>query len=103
MYAIISTGGKQYKVQQNQVVCVEKLNGDAGTKISFDKILFVGNSGEAKIGKPYLSGVSVEGEIVVQDRGAKILVMKKKRRKGYKKSRGHRQCFTGVKILKINA
>ncbi len=103
MYAIIATGGKQYKVEKNQILAVEKLEGNAGDKINFDHILMVSNEGDIKIGKPYVEGAKVEGEIVRQGREAKILVMKKKKRKGYKKSRGHRQCFTGVKVTNISA
>ncbi|MBI2092978.1 MAG: 50S ribosomal protein L21 [Deltaproteobacteria bacterium] len=103
MYAIIATGGKQYKVSKDLVVKVEKLEGKVGDKISFDRILLVGNDNEPKVGKPYIEGAKVEGEIVKQDRLDKILVFKKKRRKGYKKIFGHRQYFTGVKIINISA
>lgn len=101
MYAVIATGGKQYRVEENQILRVEKLDGEVGASINFDKILMVGNSSEPKIGRPYLSGAVVEAEITEQDRAKKILVFKKKRRKGYKKIRGHRQCYTAVKIMKI--
>jgi len=103
MYAIIATGGKQYRVEKSQMVTVEKLTGNVGDKINFDRILLVGGEGDIKIGKPYIDGATVEAEIVKQGREAKILVMKKKKRKGYKKSRGHRQCFTGVKVTNISA
>ncbi len=102
-YAVIATGGKQYKVSENEIVQVERLLGDVGSKMNFDKIIMVGGDGTPKLGKPYLSGVTVECEIVAQDRHAKVLVFKKKKRKGYKKIRGHRQCFTAVKISKISA
>lgn len=102
MYAIIATGGKQYKVSENDIVKVEKLAGNAGEKINFDKVLMIGDNGEPKIGKPFITGASVECEVVRQDRAKKILVMKKKKRKGFKKLQGHRQCFTEVKINKIS-
>ncbi len=103
MYAIIATGGKQYKVSENDIVQIERLNVEAGEKINFDKVLMVGDTDSIKVGRPYLENAKVEGEVVEQGRAPKILVFKKKRRKGYKKIRGHRQCFTGIKVLKINA
>lgn len=103
MYAIIATGGKQYKVAENEIINVEKLLGSEGDKISFEKILMIGGDGDIKVGRPYLEGVKVEGEIVEQGKADKVLVFKKKRRKGYKKAYGHRQCFTAVKILNISA
>lgn len=102
MYAIIATGGKQYRVSENDIVKVEKLLGEEGDKMSFDKVLMIGNSGSIKLGRPYVDGATVEGEILAQDREKKVIVFKKIRRKGFKKTRGHRQCFTEVKILKIN-
>ncbi len=101
MYAVIATGGKQYKVSKDDKVRLEKLNGEVGTSIKFDKVLMVGGVDEPKIGKPFLAGISVEAEILAQDRAKKILVFKKKRRKGYKKMQGHRQHFTEVKVTKI--
>jgi large subunit ribosomal protein L21 len=102
-YAVIATGGKQYKVSENEIVKVERILGDVGSKASFDKVIMIGGDGSPKLGKPYLSGATVECEIVAHDRHDKVLVFKKKRRKGYKKIRGHRQAFTAVKIAKINA
>ena len=103
MYAIIATGGKQYKVAENDIVRVERLAGEAGSKIAFENVLMVGGIDSPKVGKPYISGAKVEGEIIKQDRADKILVFKKKKRKGFKKIRGHRQCYTAVKVNKINA
>lgn len=103
MYAIIATGGKQYKVVENGHVNVEKLAGNPGDKIDFDRVLMVGGNDQVKVGKPFIDGAKVTAEILEQDKTKKVLVFKKKRRKGYKKSFGHRQCFTGVKVLKINA
>jgi len=102
MYAIIATGGKQYKVQENGTVNIEKIAGEVGSDVNFDKVLLVGNDGDIKVGKPFLSGVKVNGQIVAHDRADKILVFKKKRRKGYKKIQGHRQSYTAVKVIKIN-
>lgn len=103
MYAIVATGGKQYKVSENDIVKFERLAGNVGDKVSLDQVLMIGDNGEPKIGRPYVEGAAVECEIVRQDKSRKILVMKKKRRKGFKKSFGHRQCFTEVKISKINS
>jgi len=102
MYAIIATGGKQYRVSENDVLRVERLEGSAGDKMSFEKVLMIGNVDNLKIGRPYVDGAKIEAEIVEQGREKKILVFKKKRRKGYKKQQGHRQCFTEVKIDKIS-
>lgn len=102
MYAIIATGGKQYKVAENEVIQVEKLLGKEGDVINFDKVLMIGGDGDAKVGRPYIDGANVEGEIVEQGKEKKVLVLKKKRRKGYKKAFGHRQCFTAVRVSKIN-
>ena len=101
MYAIIATGGKQYSVAEGQTVCIEKLTGDSGGKVHFDQVLFVGGNGSPHIGQPTVSGASVAGEIVAQDRAAKVIVFKKHRRKGYKKKYGHRQPYTEVTITKI--
>jgi large subunit ribosomal protein L21 len=103
MYAIIATGGKQYRVAANDVVKFERIAGNVGDKINFDRVLMVGGDGSIKLGKPFLSGTTVEGEITAQGKSDKILVFKKKRRKGFKKIQGHKQCFTAVKISKISA
>ena len=104
MYAIVNTGGKQYKVAADQVVEIEKLEGDAGTKVQFGEVLLFGNGeGVSKVGVPFLSGATVEGEIVEHGRADKILVVKKKRRQNYRRKNGHRQHFTAVKILSIAA
>ncbi len=103
MYAIIHTGGKQYKVQEGDTLKVEKLPGVEGQAVSFKRVLFYSNETEVKVGAPLLEGAQVEAEILGSDRDKKILVFKKKRRKGYSKKIGHRQDFTEVKILKIQA
>lgn len=101
MYAIIQTGGKQYKVAEGDLLHIEKLEGDAGSKVNFAEVLLVGGK-TVKIGAPLVAGAKVDAEIVSQDRDAKIIVYKKKRRKGYEKTQGHRQSLTAVKITKIN-
>jgi large subunit ribosomal protein L21 len=101
-YAVIRTGGKQYRVAEGQIVKVEKLNGQPGDKVTLHDVLFVGGD-EVKIGAPLVANASVTGEIVGQDRAKKILVFKKKRRKSYSRQRGHRQYQTSLKITAIEA
>lgn len=103
MYAVIRTGSKQYKVEEGQVIRVEKLEGEAGAKIDIEGILLVGGNGSPKIGTPIVAGACVAAEILKQAKAKKVLVFKKKRRKGYQKSYGHRQLYTEIKITKINA
>ena len=102
MYAIIATGGKQYKVAEGDVIYVEKLPGDEGAEISFDEVLFVGGD-NVRVGNPTIAGASVKGTIEAQGRGKKIIVYRYKPKKGYHKKNGHRQYFTKVKITAINA
>ena len=101
MYAVIKTGGKQYKVAAGNLIAVEKLAGEAGDAIAFDQVLLVGGDDEATIGSPNVAGASALGEIVGQKRTAKILVFKKRRRQNSKRSRGHRQHQTLVRITEI--
>lgn len=101
MYAVVRTGGKQYRVAQGDVVRVERLAGQVGDKVTLSEVLFVGSNGEVKIGTPTVAGVKVTAEIVDQGRAKKILVFKKKRRKSYSRQRGHRQHLTTVKIVEI--
>lgn len=103
MYAIIRSGGKQYRVQEGDSVNLERLEGDEGTTVTFDDVLAVGEGKELKLGKPLVEGAKVEGEIVIQGRARKIIVFKFKRRKNYKRKKGHRQYFTRVKITSISA
>ena len=100
--AVIRTGGKQYQVKEGDLLRVEKLAGDLGSKITFDEVLMVGGD-QPQFGKPLISGVKVEAEIVAQDRGDKIIVFKFKRRKRHRKKQGHRQFFTQVKITGVIA
>ena len=103
VYAIVRTGGKQYRVEKGAVVRVEKLEGAVGTKVTLDDVLFVGGEGEPRVGSPRLEGVSVEGTVVEQDRDAKIRVFKYKKRKHYRRTRGHRQSFTALRIDAVRA
>ena len=102
MYAIIETGGKQYKVEQGDVVFVEKLGVEEGETVTFDKVLVVGGD-DVKVGTPYVDGASVEASVVKNGKDKKIIVYKYKSKKGYHKKQGHRQPYTKVKIEKINA
>ena len=102
MYAIIATGGKQYKVAEGDIINVEKLGVNAGENVTFDQVLAVGGD-ELKIGSPTVSGASVEASVVTEGRGRKVIVYKYKPKKGFHKKNGHRQSFTSVKIDKINA
>ena len=101
MYAVVKTGGKQYRVAQGDVVRVEKLVGQVGDKVALGEVLFLGGNGEVKIGTPTLPNVKVTAEIVDQGLAKKIIVFKKKRRKSYSRKRGHRQKLTTLKIVEI--
>lgn len=101
MYAIIKTGGKQVRVEEGKVIKVERLPGEPGNEVVFKEVLFVSADGEKRIGTPYVENASVVGEIVEHGKGRKILVFKMKRRKNYRRRRGHRQLYTAVKIKEI--
>lgn len=101
MYAVIRSGGKQYRVARGEVVRLEKLPGNVGDPVTLTDVLMVGAGDNVKVGSPVVSGASVSGEIVEQARAKKILVGRKKRRKGFSKFRGHRQYYTAVKITAI--
>lgn len=101
MYAVIATGGKQYRVSEGDKVRVEKLSGDAGAKIVLDNVLMLGDGEKSKVGAPLLAGVKVEAEIVEQGRDKKVIVFKYKKRKQFRKKNGHRQSFTDLRITKI--
>jgi large subunit ribosomal protein L21 len=100
---VIKTGGKQYRVEQGDTLAIERLEGDTGTQVSFGEVLLVGSDNETKIGRPLLAGASVTGTIVEQGRAKKIIVFKFRRRKNYKRKKGHRQYFTRVRIESIAA
>lgn len=101
MYAVIKTGGKQYRVQPDDVINIEKLPGNAGEKIEFNEVLMVGGDGAPQVGAPLVDGASVAGEVVEQKRDRKVIVFKKKRRKNYRRKIGHRQHLTAVRITDI--
>jgi len=102
MYAIIATGGKQYKVAEGDIIRVEKLGVEAGQTVTFDQVLVV-NNGEVKVGNPTVSGATVSATVVGEGKAKKVIVYRYKRKSGYHKKNGHRQQFTQVKIEKINA
>lgn len=103
MYAVVANGGKQYKLEPGEVLRLEKMTGEVGDKISLSPVLMVGGEGEPKIGQPHLDGAAVEATIIEQGKARKVLIFKKKRRKGYRVKRGHRQHFTAVRVDGITA
>ena len=103
MYAVIQTGGKQYKVAKDEVVTIEKLALDAGATVEFDQVLAVGAGAGVKIGTPMVAGAKVMATVVKQARGDKLVVFKKRRRKNSRRKNGHRQDLTVVKITDIVA
>lgn len=102
MYAVIKTGGKQYRVEPGQTIRVEKLDGDKGTKLDISDVLLVADGDKVRVGTPNVSGVKVAAEIVGQEKGEKLLVFKFRRRKAYRRKNGHRQNYTALKITAIN-
>jgi large subunit ribosomal protein L21 len=102
MFAVIRTGGKQYKVAKDDVISIERLDGDAGAKITFGEVMMLGGD-SPKHGAPLISGASVVAEVVSQGKGEKVVAFKKRRRKNTHRKRGHRQHFTKVKITGISA
>ncbi len=108
MYAIVETGGKQYQVEEGRYIDVELLEGEADSKIVFDKVVMIVNGKKSKVGQPYVSGASAEGKIMaagkdgdVVGKAKKIIVYKQRPKKGYRRKQGHRQRFTRVMISKI--
>ena len=101
MYAIVVTGGKQHRVQEGDLIRVEKLEGEVGSPVTLDHILMVAGDGDAQIGTPKLEGAKIEAEIIRQARGKKVLIFKKRRRKNYRRLNGHRQPFTHLRVNKI--
>jgi len=103
MYAVIETGGKQYRVAPGETVYLEKLAGTAGDSVEFDRVLLVSDGTNAKIGTPTVSGAKVTGQVVEQGRGKKLIVYKFMRRKDYRRKNGHRQPFTAVQVKDVIA
>lgn len=103
MFAVIKTGGKQYKVAKDDIIIVEKLESEEGQSVTFDDVLMSGADGDVKVGDPLVKGVSVTGEVIEQRKGGKVIVFKKKRRQNYRRKRGHRQLETVVRITNISA
>ena len=101
MYAVIATGGKQYRVQEGDVIKVEKLDVDAGADVEFENILLVADGDNVKVGNPYLEGSKVLGNVKAHGRHKKIEIIKFKRRKHYRRQMGHRQHYTEVRITSI--
>jgi large subunit ribosomal protein L21 len=101
MYALIETGGKQYRVTEGDVIQVEKIDLPVGSIWEENRVLMISNDGPVLVGTPTLAGAKVVGEIIEQGRGEKIVVFKYKRRKNYRRTQGHRQSYTGIKVTKI--
>lgn len=102
MYAVVETGGKQYRVSEGDVLFVEKLEGEVGDSVELDKVLLVSNGKDIQVGKPFVDGAKVSASIEEQGKSKKIIVYKFKAKKDYRKKQGHRQPFTKIKISKIN-
>ena len=103
MFAIVETGGKQFRVDEGRSLKVAKLDVQAGSEITLDKILLVGTGADVKIGQPFVDGAAVTCEVVEHGRDKKIIIFKKKRRKDYRRTQGHRQDFTTLKVKSIQA
>jgi len=103
MYAIVDSGGKQYKIEEGETLRIEKIQGEIGALVSFDKVLMFSDGDTALAGRPFVENVAVTGHIVEQNKAKKVLVFKFKRRKGYRRKQGHRQTYTAVKIDSIKA
>ncbi len=103
MFAVVKTGGKQYRVQKGDVIRVEKLEGAAGDKITLNDILMVGEAANVTVGAPFVDGANVEFEILEQTRSDKVIVFKKKRRQNYRRKKGHRQHLTVLRAVGITA
>jgi large subunit ribosomal protein L21 len=101
MYAVIKTGGKQYRVAKDDVVTIERVAGEAGAKIEFNEVLMVGSGDSVKVGTPTVSGARVTAELVGQTRGEKLIAFKKRRRKNSRRKKGHRQDLSTVRITTI--
>ena len=103
MYAVIEACGKQYKVEEKDVVFFEKLDAEEGKKVAFDKVILVSEDGKVQVGNPYVKGVKVEGKVVSHGKAKKIIVFKMKAKKNYRRKQGHRQPYTKVEITAIKS
>lgn len=103
MFAVIKTGGKQYRVEENNVIKIEKLDSAEGGKVVFDSVLMVSDKAKTTVGSPIIAGATVEAEVLSQMRDRKVIIFKKKRRHNYRRKQGHRQHLTVVRITKIKA
>ncbi|MEM1229847.1 MAG: 50S ribosomal protein L21 [Pseudomonadota bacterium] len=101
MFAVIASGGKQHRVRAGEVVRLEKLDGEPGDQVVFDQVMMIADGDKVSVGKPYVDGGSVVGEVVKQDRARKVHILKFKRRQNYMRRQGHRQWFTDVRITDI--
>ena len=101
-YAVIRTGGKQYRVTSGELLRIESLKGDVGNQVEFSDVLLTANEGSVQVGTPLVAGASVTAQIVEHGKERKIIVFKKKRRQGYRRKQGHRQHFTAVRVQNIN-
>ena len=102
MYAVIESGGKQHRVEPGEVLQLEKLDAEAGSKVDFDKVMLIGEGEKIEIGSPFVEGGKVTAEVLSHGRGDKVTIIKMRRRKNYRRQAGHRQYFTEVKILDIS-
>jgi large subunit ribosomal protein L21 len=103
MYAVIATGGKQYRVEQGETLTVEKLGLEAGKTVNFAEVLLVADGDKVRVGAPHVSGAKVTAEVVGDEKGEKLTIYKYRRRKGYRRKNGHRQTYTRIKITGISA
>ncbi|MCQ2350423.1 MAG: 50S ribosomal protein L21 [Paludibacteraceae bacterium] len=103
MYAIVEIAGQQFKVEKDQTLFVNRLNEERGAKVEFDKVLLLDADGKVKVGTPVVEGAKVLAEVVSHVKGDKVIVFKKRRRKGYRVKNGHRQCFTEIKVTDVVA
>ena len=103
MYAVVRTGGKQYKVQAGDVLNIEKLSGEVGQTVELDEVLLVSNEGDVKVGRPLVDGAKVSAEIVRQNKAPKVTIFKKIRRHGKQLTKGHRQLITAIRVTDIQA
>lgn len=101
MYAVVKTGGKQYKVKEGDIIAIEKIDGNVGDTIELDEVLLIAHADTLKIGQPIVPDAKVVGSVVRQEKAKKIIIFKSKRRKGYRKKQGHRQRYTKLKINQI--